>query len=209
MRLIYAHSARSAPLTAPCSTGASSDVASGLPRLGYGLDEGPVSKLSLLEGRKCLRTPKSVRGPIGKRWWEFTPESGALGVARCPSGALSGALIRASSGTGWSRDLQVSRGQWPSPGRARAARKSCLMSTFCVRRSAGDSAAATGWSGQRRPIGPGVGTCPRPYRIVSVCRSAAAKHTRGSPTLCTRLERAGDQRAPLLTEPTPGPQQCR
>ena len=75
------------------------------------------------------------------------------------------------------------------------------MSTFCVRRSAGDSAAATGWSGQRRPIGPGVGTCPRPYRIVSVCRSAAAKHTRGSPTLCTRLERAGDQRAPLLTEP--------
>ena len=69
LRLIYAHSARSAPLTAPCSTGASSDVASGLPRLGYGLDEGPVSKLSLLEGRKCLRTPKSVRGPIGKRWW--------------------------------------------------------------------------------------------------------------------------------------------
>ena len=42
---------------------------------------------------------------------------------------------------------------------------------------------------------------PCPYRIVSVCRSAAAKSTRGSPTLCTRLERAGDQRAPLLTEP--------
>ena len=147
----------------------------------------------------CARCAFQVQseGPT----WEFNPESGALGVARCPSGALSGALIRASSGTGWSRDLQVSRGQWPSPGRARAARKSCLMSTFCVRRSAGDSAAATGWSGQRRPIGPGVGTCPRPYRIVSVCRSAAAKHTRGSPTLCTRLERAGDQRAPLLTEP--------
>eukprot|EP00964_Phaeocystis_antarctica_P072137 scaffold44084_cov35-Phaeocystis_antarctica.AAC.2 len=30
--------------------------------------------------------------------WEFNPESGTLGVAR-PSGALSGALIRASSGT--------------------------------------------------------------------------------------------------------------
>ena len=43
--------------------------------------------------------------------WEFNPESGALGVARCPSGALSGALIRASSGTVWSRDLQASRGQ--------------------------------------------------------------------------------------------------
>ena len=75
------------------------------------------------------------------------------------------------------------------------------MSTFCVRRTVACTAAATGWSGQRRPIGPGVGTCPRPYRIVSVCRSAAAKHTRGSPTLCTRLERASDQRAPLLTEP--------
>ena len=78
---------------------------------------------------------------------EFNPESGALGVAPCCRGAQSGALdvaLFASSGTGWSRDLQVSRGQWPSPGRARAARKSCLMSTFCVRRSAGDSAAATG-----------------------------------------------------------------
>lgn len=72
MRFIYAHGARSAPLTALCSTGASSDVASGLPWLGYGLDEGPVSKLSLLEGRKCLRTPKSVRGPIGKRWLRKT-----------------------------------------------------------------------------------------------------------------------------------------
>ena len=47
--------------------------------------------------------------------WEFNPEGGALGVARCPSGALSGALIRASSGTVWSRDLQASRGQWLSP----------------------------------------------------------------------------------------------
>ena len=90
--------------------------------------------------RGTLAAPWQPEGPTS----EFTPESGALGVARCPSGALSGALIRASSGTVWSRDLQVSRGQWPSPGRARAARKSCLMSTFCVRRSAGDSAAATG-----------------------------------------------------------------
>ena len=79
LRLIYAHSARSAPLTAPCSTGASSDVASGLPRLGYGLDEGPVSKLSLLEGRKCLRTPKSVRGPIGKRWGVAARRGSTLG----------------------------------------------------------------------------------------------------------------------------------
>ena len=47
--------------------------------------------------------------------WEFNPEGGALGVARCPSGALSGALIRASRGTVWSRDLQASRGQWLSP----------------------------------------------------------------------------------------------
>ena len=47
--------------------------------------------------------------------WEFNPESAALGVARCPSGALSGALIRDSSGTVWSRDLQASRGQWPPP----------------------------------------------------------------------------------------------
>ena len=34
-----------------------------------------------------------------------------------------------------------------SAGRARAARKSIMMLTFCVRRSPGDSAAATGWSG--------------------------------------------------------------
>ena len=57
------------------------------------------------------RTDQQPEGPT----WEFNPESGALGVARCPSGALSGALIRASSGTVWSRDLQASRGQWLSP----------------------------------------------------------------------------------------------
>ena len=75
----------------------------------------------------------------------------------------------------------------PSAGRARAARKSIMMLTFCVRRSPGDSAAATGWSGERRPMGPLAVSLPCPYRIVSVCRSAAAKNTRGSPTLCTRL----------------------
>eukprot|EP00964_Phaeocystis_antarctica_P053055 scaffold31088_cov75-Phaeocystis_antarctica.AAC.5 len=75
----------------------------------------------------------------------------------------------------------------PSAGRARAARKSIMMLTFCVRRSPGDSAAATGWSGERRPMGPLAVSLPCPYRIVSVCRSAAAKNTRRSPTLCTRL----------------------
>jgi hypothetical protein len=54
-----------------------------------------------------LQTAHGTEDPT----WEFNPESGALGVARCPSGALSGALIRASSGTVWSRDLQASRGQ--------------------------------------------------------------------------------------------------
>ena len=61
-----------------------------------------------------------------------------------------------------------------SAGRARAARKSIMMLTFCVRRSPGDSAAATGWSGERRPMGPLAVFLPCPYRIVSVCRSAAA-----------------------------------
>ena len=58
-------------------------------------------------GRRRTLTHQRTEDPT----WEFNPESGALGVARCPSGALSGALIRASSGTVWSRDLQASRGQ--------------------------------------------------------------------------------------------------
>ena len=101
----------------------------------------------------CARCAFQVQseGPT----WEFNPESGALGVARCPSGALSGALIRASSSTVWSRDLQASRGQWPLPAvHPIGAQNHHDVGTFCVRRSPGDSAAATGWSGERRSMGP-------------------------------------------------------
>ena len=38
-------------------------------------------------------------------------------------------------------------------------------------------------------MGPLAVSLPCPYRIMSVCRSAAAKNTRLSPTLCTSLER--------------------
>ena len=60
--------------------------------------------------------------------------------------------------------------------RARSARKTIVTLIFCVRRSPGDSAAATGWSGERRPMGPLAVSLPRPYRIVSVCRVSHAKH---------------------------------
>ena len=121
----------------------------------------------------CARCAFQVQseGPT----WEFNPESGALGVARCPSGALSGALIRASSSTVWSRDLQASRGQWPLPAvHPIGAQNHHDVGTFCVRRSPGDSAAATGWSGERRSMGPLAVSLSCPYRIMSVCRSAAA-----------------------------------
>ena len=60
--------------------------------------------------------------------------------------------------------------------RARSSRKTIVMLIFCVRRSPGDSAAATGWSGERRPMGPLAVSLPRSYRIVSVCRVSHAKH---------------------------------
>jgi hypothetical protein len=60
--------------------------------------------------------------------------------------------------------------------RARSARKTIVMLIFCVRRSPGDSAAATGWSGERRPMVPLAVSLPRQYRIVSVCRVSHAKH---------------------------------
>ena len=60
--------------------------------------------------------------------------------------------------------------------RARSARKTIVMLIFCVRRSPCDSAAATGWSGERRPMGPLAVSLPRPCRIVSVCRVSHAKH---------------------------------
>ena len=50
------------------------------------------------------------------------------------------------------------------------------MLIFCVRRSPCDSAAATGWSGERRPMGPLAVSLPRPCRIVSVCSVSHAKH---------------------------------
>ena len=78
--------------------------------------------------------------------------------ARCgafPSGALSGALIRASSGApSGPATCKHRASNGVRAGRARAARKSIMVLTFCVRRSPGDSAAATGWSGERRPMGP-------------------------------------------------------
>ena len=60
--------------------------------------------------------------------------------------------------------------------RARSARKTIVTLIFCVRCSPGDSAAATGWSGERRPMGPLAVSLPRPYRIVGVCRVSHAKH---------------------------------
>ena len=75
-----------------------------------------------------------------------------------------------------------------------------MLTAFCVRRSPGDSAAATGWSGERRPMGPLAVSLPCPYRIVSVCRSAAAKHTRGSPTLCQTGARRERHFAPYDTD---------
>ena len=60
--------------------------------------------------------------------------------------------------------------------RARSSRKTIVMLIFCVRRSPGDSAAASGWSGERRPMGPLAVSLTRPYRIVSICRVSHAKH---------------------------------
>eukprot|EP00964_Phaeocystis_antarctica_P010243 scaffold5625_cov65-Phaeocystis_antarctica.AAC.3 len=78
-------------------------------------------RLRLTSTGPKLNVPLCRRVQTEGPTWEFNLESGALGVARCPSGALSGALIRASSGTVWSRDLQGSRGQCPPP----AARERC------------------------------------------------------------------------------------
>ena len=90
---------------------------------------------------------------------------------RRPSVIVARALL-ASSSTGWSRDLRDSRGRWPSPGRARAARKPFVRLTFCVRRSQAPCAAATSWSGQRRPIGPLAVPPPRPYQTMPLGRRA-------------------------------------
>jgi hypothetical protein len=86
-------------------------------------------------------------------------------------------------------------------GRARAARKYQIVREVgyllrlvdvALRRSqvsaSGDRlvrSAATGWSGQRRPIGRLAVPLPHPYQIVSPCRLAGAPSTRGSPTRCT------------------------
>ena len=45
-------------------------------RLGWvkhGSGEARASKSASLEHPSCLRTSKSVRGPIGKRWWLLSP----------------------------------------------------------------------------------------------------------------------------------------
>jgi len=103
-------------------------------------------------------------------------------------GAVGGIVLASSSSTGWSRDLQDSCGQWPSPvvPEQRANTKSFVrLDIFCDSTCGAVRSAATGWSGQRRPIGRLAVPLPHPYQIVSPCRLAGAPSTRGSPTRCT------------------------
>ena len=55
---------------------------------------------------------------------------------------------------GWPQNLQASRGQGPSPARARTARLTAKFLACCVRRAPDDGQAAHGGPGQRRPIRP-------------------------------------------------------
>ena len=62
--------------------------------------------------------------------------------------------IAAVRPVGWPHNLQASRGQGPSPVRARTARRPAKFLACCVRRAADDGQAAHGRPGQQRPIRP-------------------------------------------------------
>ena len=124
-----------------------SHVASRLPPSAVGriLDRNSKGSSEQVGQSSRLRLAGRTKGPT----WEFNPESGALACDALRCDALSGALdvaLFASSGTVWSRDLQASRGQWPPPAVRERRANPFMMLTFYVRRSPGDSAAATGWS---------------------------------------------------------------
>ena len=62
--------------------------------------------------------------------------------------------IAAVRPVGWPHNLQASRGQGPSPVRARTTRRTAKLLACCVRRAPGDGQAAHGRPGQQRPIRP-------------------------------------------------------
>ena len=81
------------------------------------LTDEPIDTMSIVATKRPLKpgvSPLAARVEARARV-EANRARMAARVARCPSGALSGALTRASSGTVSSRDLQASRGQWLSP----------------------------------------------------------------------------------------------
>ena len=126
--------------------------------------------------------------------------------------------IAAVRPVGWPHNLQASRGQGPSPVRARTARRPAKFLACCVRRAADDGQAAHGRPGQQRPIRPlaaslasscpisspwpaaaggGSGRMGRPSaRRPSSCdqcgSTAATEPRRGRPQACWSTAMAGE-----------------
>jgi len=107
-----------------------------------------VSTIAHLPAAACTTSAPGSKSPLGRGGGATHHALGVLPVFPVVSVRL---CVRP---VGWPHNLQASRGQGPSPVRARTTRRTAKLLACCVRRAPGDGQAAHGRPGQQRPIRP-------------------------------------------------------
>ena len=118
--------------------------------------------------------------------------------------------IAAVRPVGWPHNLQASRGQGPSPVRARTTRRTAKLLACCVRRAPGDGQAAHGRPGQQRPIRPLAASlassCPISSPWPAAAGGGSGRMSRPSGRRPSSCDQCGSTAA---TEPRRGRPQAR